>query len=270
MIEQLLAWKDNDHLVVGETSFRVFTSVERIPRGIHEGTRAGLDEGEFFIFKPRTLLERHAGLIEELQPRHVFELGIFDGGSTLFLAELARPRRIVAIDQRPLDDSLERLRIHAAERGLAEVVRAYGEVDQADRPRLAEIVEEAFGGGGAIDLVIDDCSHMYEETKASFNELFPRLRPGGAYVIEDWRWAHTVVGEEPLEGMFPDRVPLTRLLFEIALAVPGAPEVVREISIEHQLIVVRRGHAEVDPATFDISGCSNPRGRALLARLDAG
>ena len=82
MIEHLPSWKDNDRLVVGETSFRVFTSLERIPRGIHEGTRSGLDEGEFFIFKPRTLLERHAGLIEELQPRHVFELGIFDGGST--------------------------------------------------------------------------------------------------------------------------------------------------------------------------------------------
>ena len=179
-------------------------------------------------------------MIEELQPRHVFELGIFDGGSTLFIAELAQPRRIVAIDRGPLEGDLERLRRHAANRGLGEIVWAYGKVDQADRSRLAEIVEEAFDGA-SLDFVIDDCSHMYEETKASFNELFPRLRPGGVYVIEDWRWAHTPVGKEPLEGMFPDRVPLTRLLFEIALAVPGAPDVVTEMSIEHQLTVVRRG-----------------------------
>ena len=175
---------------------------------------------------------------------------------------------IVAIDQKPLDDSLERLRSHAPDRGLAEVVRAYGEVDQADRHRLAEIVEEAYDGA-ALDLVIDDCSHMYEETKASFNELFRRLRPGGAYVIEDWRWAHTAVGAEPLEGMFPDQAPLTRLLFEIALAVPGAPDVVREISIDYEVTVVRRGHAEVDPARFDIGNCSNPRGRARLAPVSA-
>ena len=41
-----------------------------------------------------------------------------------------------------------------------------------------------------LDLVVDDASHTYEETKASFEFLFPLLRPGGIYVIEDWSWAH--------------------------------------------------------------------------------
>ena len=33
-------------------------------------------------------------------------------------------------------------------------------------------MEENFSGED-LDLVIDDCSHLYEETRASFNELFP-------------------------------------------------------------------------------------------------
>jgi predicted methyltransferase len=35
-----------------------------------------------------------------------------------------------------------------------------------------------------LDLVVDDTSHL-GPTRASFNTLFPRLRPGGVYVIED-------------------------------------------------------------------------------------
>jgi hypothetical protein len=52
MIAPLLSWKDNDRLVVGETSFRVFTDVESIPRGIHEGTPGGMEEGEFSSSSP--------------------------------------------------------------------------------------------------------------------------------------------------------------------------------------------------------------------------
>ena len=40
--------------------------------------------------------------------------------------------------------------------------------------------------GEPLDLVIDDASHLYGPTMASFEVLFPRLRPGGLYVIEDW------------------------------------------------------------------------------------
>jgi hypothetical protein len=89
-----------------------------------------------------------------------------------------------------------------------------------------------------LDLVLDDCSHLYEPTRASFNEPFPRLRPRGAYVIEDRQSAHPTVGSESSEGLFPGHLPLTRLLFQIVLAVAG----------------IQR-----------MSACSNQRGRALLA-----
>lgn len=252
----VLTWEEGRRFDVGGTTF------QSMPDTFEEG--ADLRAGEFFVFKPRGLVEQYVSLIDELKPQHILELGIFQGGSTVFFAELARPRRVVAIDLQPLTEIRDRVQTHAAARGFADVVRTFGEVDQANRGRLAEIVEGAFDGG-ALDLVVDDCSHMYEPTRASFNELFPRLRPGGAYVIEDWRWAHAELGSDHSEGLFPGEVPLTRLLFEIVLALPAIPGLITEISIELEAAVVRRGDARIDPSTFDISACSNPPGKALLA-----
>lgn len=44
-------------------------------------------------------------------------------------------------------------------------------------------------------------SHAYEETKASFEFLFPLLSPGGVYLIEDWSWAPHPSYQSP--GVFP-------------------------------------------------------------------
>ncbi len=251
----VLAWKDGDRFVLGKRTFQAMPADAFMP-----GPR--LRKGELLILKPRPLVDRYAALVEELKPERIFELGMHGGGSTLFFAELARPSRIVAIDLRPLAKSRARVAREASEHGLGEVVRTFGEVDQSDRGRLAEIVGDEFDG--ALDLIVDDCSHMYEPTRASFNELFPRLRPGGVYVIEDWRWAHTELGAEHPEGLYPDRVPLTRLLFELVLAAPALPGLISEISIDLEMITVRRGDASVHPAGFDIASCSNARGQALL------
>jgi SAM-dependent methyltransferase len=268
-MSDMLAWRDEETFVAGETTFRILPSNVFTKDGQQAAHRALEAEG-FFILKPRPLVEHHAALIGELQPRNILELGFFQGGSTWLFVELARPRRVVAVDLKPRVEGKERIERHAAASGKEDVARIYGEVDQADRARLAEIVDESFGEGAELDLVVDDCSHLYEPTRASFNELFPRLRPGGVYVIEDWSWAHSALGSEVPEGIFPNKVPLTRLLFEIVLAVAGVPGLVSEISIESRLAVIRRGELRVDPSSFEISACSNPRGRALLAQEPPG
>jgi SAM-dependent methyltransferase len=38
------------------------------------------------------------------------------------------------------------------------------------------------------DIIIDDASHASHHQQFAFLELFPRLKPGGLYVIEDLRW----------------------------------------------------------------------------------
>jgi SAM-dependent methyltransferase len=251
----MLNW-DGDSFTIGETSFKI------LPDGVL-GDRVDWGDAEFFVFKDRELVDMYVGTIERLKPKRILELGVFQGGSTALLLELASPHRLVAIDHVEMGGE-HVVESYAADRGFDDVVRIHGEVDQADRGRLAELVETDFGGE-PLDLVIDDCSHMYEATRASFNELFPRLRPDGLYLIEDWSWAHTAVGAEPLEGLWPEHVPLTRLLFELVLAIPSVPGLIADVSVAHRAAVVRRGEAAVSPGTFDISTCSNPRGQRLIA-----
>ena len=73
------------------------------------------------------------------------------------------------------------------------------------------------------------------------------------------------MGADDIKGLYPDEVPLTRLLFELVLAIPGAPALITDIAVDANSVYVTRGGAAVDPAAFDISTCSNPRGRELLA-----
>ena len=68
--------------------------------------------------------------------------------------------------------------------------RTHWRTDQRDRDKLEAIVAAEFDG--PLDLVLDDASHLFVPTRTSFELLFPRLAPGGLYVIEDWAWEHWV------------------------------------------------------------------------------
>jgi predicted O-methyltransferase YrrM len=230
--------------------------------------------GMLEVMKPRELVEQYFQLGERLQPKRIFELGINRGGSTGMLATMFEPERHVAIElarQRValLDAFLE-------EHGLSAAVRAHYGVDQADRARLAEIVDLEFGDS-PLDLVVDDASHLYEETRSSFESLFPRLRPGGLFVIEDWCWLdHFAVGmnralsettddservREAIVARMSEReagrgqrlTPLSRLALELVLARAVAGEAIESITIDVRWIAVERGTAPLDRESFRIA-----------------
>ena len=52
---------------------------------------------------------------------------------------------------------------------------------QADRGFLEKVTEET----GTLDVIIDDGSHINEHVIETFRMLFPKLKDGGVYVIED-------------------------------------------------------------------------------------
>lgn len=52
---------------------------------------------------------------------------------------------------------------------------------QDDERFLSEVADRI----GRIDLIIDDGSHICSHVIKSFEVLFPRLAPGGLYVVED-------------------------------------------------------------------------------------
>ncbi len=54
--------------------------------------------------------------------------------------------------------------------------------DSGDKKILKEVCDNIPGG---IDIIIDDASHKSNHQIIAFKYLFPRLNPGGIYVIED-------------------------------------------------------------------------------------
>lgn len=51
-----------------------------------------------------------------------------------------------------------------------------------------ENIAAAFQGEAPFDVIIDDASHASHHQQYAFLELFPKLAPGGIYIIEDLRW----------------------------------------------------------------------------------
>jgi len=58
--------------------------------------------------------------------------------------------------------------------------------DQSDPKFLNELGCEL----GPFDIIIDDGSHVNDHVKTSFRSLFPHVRPGGLYIIEDLQTAY--------------------------------------------------------------------------------
>ena len=250
----MLSWRDGNRFAIGGTSFRAVPdeaaeSDELL--AIAQRVQDDLGDDEFFVFKFRAEIDAYAELLDRLQPLHIFELGIHSGGSSILFAELTRPEKLVAVDLEPMPDVRERIEARASASGLGDAVRAFGGVDQGDRAELARIAAGEFGDAG-LDFVVDDCSHLYEPTRESFNELFPRLRAGGVYVIEDWRWGHTPLGQEARADWEPE-VPLSRLVVEIVLASATVPGLASDIAVEPNGVTITRGDADVDADTFDVS-----------------
>lgn len=72
---------------------------------------------------------------------------------------------------------------------------------QDDGDFLLKVMSEI----GRPDIIIDDASHMNSKTIQSFKHLFPWLRPGGIYVIEDiessWWEDHGFDGDKNFKNM---------------------------------------------------------------------
>lgn len=255
---------DDRLLRVGNTEFHCDFELAEVP----------LDR--LAVMKPRALVGRYIDLCQALQPKVIVELGIHRGGSTALLSELNHPRKLIAFElNAEAPPALER---YVAERGLGDVVRTHYGVDQSDRARLSAILDEEVGAD-RIDLVIDDASHLYRETVSSFDALFPRLRPGGLFVIEDWNANHLVddlivhavrssslAGRQQLEdrlvatrderlepsGADP-LIPFTRLAVELVVARASSGDAIREVTVDASWIVVRRGEDVLDPKTFQVA-----------------
>lgn len=230
----------------------------------------------FFIVKPLELVDRYRAWCAEFQGATIVELGIAEGGSTALMALLAKPHKLIAVDLEP--KPLDALAEFAAAHSLSDVVRPYYGVDQGDRARLLEIVDAEIGDR-PLDLVFDDASHQLGLTRLSFETLFPRLRPGGLFIIDDWRADH-IMRDAVIAGLKAQaakgasdagegirqsvaaakrgeqakpKAPLSQLAIELVLARAAIGDAIAQVSVDEFNLVVRRGEGPIDPETFRVA-----------------
>jgi predicted O-methyltransferase YrrM len=228
-----LTWEP-DRILLGDLVFRIQQYGNWAP-----------DESidSFAIYKDRALIDEFERFwsATTFRPRNMLEIGIWDGGSAAFWFEHLRPERLVAIDIEDREDN-PYFRAYVEKNELQGRVITHWRTDQADGARLHEIVDRDLGG--ALDCVIDDGSHLYEHTKASFEALFPRLRPGGLYIIEDWAWEHWPEFQDP-GNFWAHRDSASPLLNEITAAIGSSPGLARTMTVRRGFAVIERGETEL-------------------------
>lgn len=137
------------------------------------------------MLKSECFLQRYERIFAEIHTDSpvIVELGVHSGGSLRLWSDTFPSATIIGFDA------------HAPAKGLplnCTLVRGF-QGERADLQRILAHVD-------TIDIVIDDCSHQAGPTRLAFDILFPHVRSGGFYVIEDWGtgyWPDWPDGELP-------------------------------------------------------------------------
>lgn len=97
---------------------------------------------------------------------NVMEIGVQEGYSLRMWRDYFARARIVGIDIKDCPKDINGCEFYKC--------------DQNNPDEINKVLE-----GENFDIIIDDGSHLFEHQVTSFKSLFPRLNPGGIYVIED-------------------------------------------------------------------------------------
>jgi SAM-dependent methyltransferase len=248
-----LTWLDDEHLRCGQANLLA----------VYDGRSETLQSTaeQFILVKSRHMIDWYERTFAADPPRRVLEVGIFKGGSVALFAGLWQPERLLAADI--VTDRVAALDEFIRANGLGERVKTRYGVDQADAQTLRALVTEEFEGA-PLDLVIDDGCHFYEETRATFEAVFPLVRPGGTYVIEDWAWAHWPGVWQEDGGPWIDKPSATLLALELAMLSASRPDLAESVEITTELIVVRKGPCQTMDPAFALASSYRTAGRAFV------
>jgi len=230
VLDRQLDWR-GDHFLLAGYTFRLQ----------EERTEATADDA-FVFYKTRGQVEQFARFFSEtdFRPRRALELGIWDGGSAAFWTETLNLESYAAIDIQDRGDSSY---FTAWRNARAETrVSTHWTVSQTDRTAIDRILRER--ELTPLDIVFDDCSHQYAPTLASFEHLFPLVRDGGYYIVEDWAWALSGEFQSPTHpwAVFPPLHPIVHALTDLH---GSRPDVIASIRVFPSFLAVERGPADV-------------------------
>jgi Methyltransferase domain len=122
------------------------------------------------------------------EPITLLEIGVFHGGSLRMWSDYLEKARIIGVDIQP------ECAQYAGDRREVEIG------SQADPDFLNDL-----GRRRQPHVIIDDGSHQADHVILTFRTLFPHLRPGGIYIVEDMHF-HAGKGADHWRGQ-SDKVP---------------------------------------------------------------
>lgn len=138
--------------------------------------KAGTDKSSNF----HNYTEVYSQYFAELRNKPItfLEIGIYKGHSVMLWEKYFPHAELHFID---ISDTLIEYYTPRAQ---------YHFIDQADIPALQKFAKDIKGG---FDIIIDDGGHLMSQQINSFKALFPYLKSGGLYIVEDLHtsyWQH--------------------------------------------------------------------------------
>ena len=223
-------WENDTTLKIADETFRVMDELGEM--------KTWKLLNQLFIAKRREWLLDYMQVFDDIQPKNIVELGIFHGGSTAFLDTYCQPDRLAAIDIQA--DVPVALTDYCTRNQATERIQVHCGVDQGDKPLINLLIDKQFAGT-PIDLVLDDASHLLQPTRSSFECLFPKLRPGGLYIIEDWNWEFFFTRHLYSE----EKKPMAHLIMDLAVTRTLHPEAFAAMAFDYSKITITKGDKEL-------------------------
>lgn len=230
---------------------------------LFEGRGADANDDRLWMFKSHWYIETYREIKDRLKASggkmNILEVGIYKGGSAAFMNEFFEPEKLVCLDKYNL--------VNGAFRQYREAhgnIHADLDVDQSDRAKISAIMDREFHVG--LDLIIDDASHQYAPSKATFEVAFPRLRPGGIYILEDWAWSYTRDAASETHYWYKQDA-LVNLVFDCILCM-GARDIagrpfISDLRFGEGCIWFVRGPGEISKTSFSLDDHRPLRGREM-------
>ncbi len=135
------------------------------------GLQYGTDKASYHQFTPfyNTFLEA-----EREKAEWVMEIGILNNSSLRMWEDYFPNATIVGVDNQDKSQYEEdRIKIFLA--------------DQGDNKQLLDVIK---GTSSSFDMIIDDGSHLIDHQMTTLGFLFPFVKHGGIYIIEDLHTSH--------------------------------------------------------------------------------
>ena len=219
----MLNWTSDKTFTLGNAQFTldISSGYDRRPS----------EEGDFTLVKTRSYLKDYLRL-KNNRYEHILELGVFQGGSMVFFDKLFKPRKIVGVElaSEPID-ALDSYIVSEAPH-----MKVFYNSSQDDEKLLNRIYHQELDG--QVDLVVDDASHLYEQTRVSMGVLFPLLSPGGTYIIEDWAWSHRKTAQGN-NHPWTDKPSMTNLIFQ-TIAELGTNKEIEDVYINNNHVRITK------------------------------